>query len=138
MTNEELYSTIAAELVAGHPVTGAYDVDDTVVVAQLNESNVVRDRPTIPAAEILEVIIANPAEWEALTAGQQTMVSMILDLNPAVPTQPGAAARTALTAILGATTVAAVGAIIPETVSQATALGLPVIILGDVQNARAQ
>jgi hypothetical protein len=141
MDNEALYAAVSAELLAGHPVTGAYpvgtDADDTAALAQINLANVVRDRPTIPATEILEIIIANPGEWNALTASEQTMVSMILDLNPSVPTAAGSPARTALVAILGAATVAAIGAAIPETVSQATALGLPVIIIGDIQNARA-
>lgn len=132
------YAALKAELDAGHPVTGAYDaVDDNIALTQINAVNVVRDRPTIPAAEILEFIIDNPVEWEALTTGEQTMVSMILDLNPSVPTASGASARTALVAILGTVTKAAIAAAIPETVSQSVALGFGNVILGDVQNARA-
>jgi hypothetical protein len=137
MTNEELYASISVELIAGHPVTGAYDADDIVALSELKAVNIVRDRPTVPAAEILEQIIANPSEWNALTSGEQTMISMILDLNKSVPTDAASPARVALIAILGASTVAAVGAIIPETVSQSVALWTRDIQLGDVQNGRA-
>jgi hypothetical protein len=136
MTNEELYASINVELLAGHPVTGAYDADDVVALAELIAVNVVRDRPTVPAAEILETIIANPSEWNTLTSSEQTMVSMILDLNSSVPTALNSPARTALIAILGANTVADVGAIIPETVSQSVALWERTLQLGDVQNGR--
>jgi hypothetical protein len=131
------YVAIKAELDAGHPVTGAYNADSTLATAEMNALNIVRDRPIIPAAEILEHIIANPSEWNAMTSSEQTMTSMILDLNPEVPTESGTPARTALIAILGASTGAAIGAAIPETVSQATALGFGVVRVGDIQNARA-
>lgn len=137
MTEAE-YLRLKGVLAGGHPVNGAYDPDHAIAVTQINALDVPRDRPTIPSTEILEHIMATPAEWESLTVGQQTMVSMILDQNRSVPTAVDAPARVALIAILGTTQKAAIAAAIPEIVSHATEQGFPVIIIGDVENARTQ
>ena len=39
------YVKLAAELAAGHPVTGAYNVDDALAAAELNAKNIDNDAP---------------------------------------------------------------------------------------------
>ena len=137
MTNDEKYAAIKAVLDVDHPVSGPWDADDAVALAQAKVEDIVRDRPTIPSVEVLEYIMGTPSEWNALTNSEREMVGIILDQNREVPTAAGTPARVALIAILGTTQKAAIAAAIPETVSIEATIDAGAWSLGDIQNARA-
>jgi len=141
MDNDEKAAILRAELDAGHPVTGAYNADDFIATAECNAVNIVRDREILSAIVIFDEILKEKAEWDAVAAdADRELVLAILDVNRdrGISTLAGSPARTQLIAILGAVTKAAIAALIPETVSQMTVLGLGESIkIGSVQNARA-
>ena len=141
MDNDEKAAILKTELDAGHPVTGAYDADDTLALAQCNAVNVIRDRAFLSAIVIFDEILKQKIEWDLIaTDGDRELVQAILDVNRdrGISTLAGSPARTQLVAILGANTKAAIALLIPETVSQMTVLGLGASIkVGSVQNARA-
>lgn len=62
------YQALKAELLAGHPVTGAYDADDQIAADQLNVVNRQRNRESMTGDEIFEA--TNQAEFQALNKGQ--------------------------------------------------------------------
>jgi hypothetical protein len=103
---------------------GHAGMTDAELVTWLNEATVTRDRASIPSSEILRAIIAQPAEWSALTAQAREIVQLMLTVNGSIPTESGTPERTALIAILGTNTKAAVAAMIPETVSRAVGAGI--------------
>jgi len=110
---------------------------DEEVVAWCNDPTVVRDRGRVTTEEVFTECLRERTEWDALTAEQRQTVRDICTVYDGVPTKSGDPARDTLVAILGTNTKAAVAAIIPETVSPAENAGLGVVIIGDVQNARA-
>jgi len=133
------YVALRAELDAGHPVSGVYNVDDQLAADQMNVVDVVTDQEFIPSATIFDAILNNKAEWEALVADDRQWVRDILTINSeeGVPTLAGTPSRTQLIAILGTNTKAEIALAIPHTISRATELSFGKIIIGDVQNARA-
>jgi len=138
--NNEKAAILKIELDAGHPVTGAYDVDDTIALGQCNAVNVVRDQEYISVALMFDEVLKQTVEWEALNASDQQWVRDILNINQTlgVPTELNTPARDQLIAILGAQTQIGIGALVPETVSQMEVIGLGSSIqLGALQNARA-
>ncbi len=141
MDNDEKAAILKAELDAGHPVTGAYNADDFIATDECNAVNVVRDRAILSAAVIFDEILKQKGEWDAVATDlDRELVLAILDINKdsGISTLSGSPARTQLIAILGTVTKAAIAALIPETVSQMTVLGLgDSIKIGSVQNARA-
>lgn len=136
--NPSNYPALAAELLAGHPVSGAYDPDPQLAADQINALDTVVDKEHLPSALIFDAIINNKGEWDAMTADDREWVRNVLDFNSAagVPTATGTPARTTLVAILGTATKAELAAQIAETVSRATELGFGFVITDDVQNAR--
>lgn len=135
------YEALKVELLAGHPVTGAYNVDDALALAECNAVNIIRDRVSLSAAAIFDEILKERAEWDALgTDATRQWVRDILSINSieGISTVVSSPARVELIATLGTNTKAAIALLIPETVSQMTVLGFgAAIIIGDVQNARA-
>lgn len=133
------YSALQTELLAGHPVTLAYSVDDATAVLELNALNIIVDQEFIPSALIFDAILNNKTEWDALTTDDRQWVRDILTVNAplGVPTLAGTPARTQLIAVLGTNTKAEIAAAIPETISRAQELFGQDVIIGDVQNARA-
>jgi len=128
-------AALKAELLAGHPGTGAYDAgDDEVAAGQLNVVNRTRNRPTVEGSEILNA--TDDTEYGALTAGQKTdwlNLCGIEEINTAsgVAKQmeadlfgPGTTTRTNLVAVRN------------EDVSRAVEIGLGTIRVGHVQEAR--
>jgi hypothetical protein len=114
--------TALRALIETHPTHAATSDED--MVTWLNEATVTRDRASIPSGEILRAVIAQPAEWSALTAQAREMVQLLLTVNGSIPTAAGTPERTALIAILGTNTKTAIAAMIPETVSRAVGAGI--------------
>ena len=67
---------LAAELTAGHPVTGAYNADDALAAGELNAVNRTRSRDTVTGSEILIVL---PQSY--LTGGARRTFSSIWSGN---------------------------------------------------------
>lgn len=74
---------LKAELLADHPVTGAYDADDAIAAEQLNEKNCSRDKPILTGSQVLNAI--DKAEFLGKTAEEKQRVWNLLhlgELNP--------------------------------------------------------
>ena len=96
----------------------------------------VQDRTTIPTTEIFNIVLDNQSEWETMSDTDRQIVRDILVIyaTEGIPTQSGDPARATLINKLGATTVAAVGAVIPENVP--TWPGLTTGQVSDALNGR--
>ena len=129
------YADLAAELVAGHPVTGAYDADNQLAADQLNAVNRTRNRSVATGKEIKDKITT--ADWDSRTDAQkQTLLSLFArdDLDPF-----GIDAHIFQEAMAGAvgTSVADLAAWRVEDVSRAVELGFGVVTAADVAAARS-
>lgn len=56
------YPALAAELAAGHPDTGAYNVDDQLAADELNAENRTRNRSICQRRSLLPVTISRAQE----------------------------------------------------------------------------
>ncbi len=127
-------NTLADELIAGHPDTGAYDADDAVAAAEISAVNRTLNRELMPATEVLNAL--DPTELAALDAAgtaQFWNLMSIGDLNPF------GVEATLLTTLFGggSATITALAAARKTAVSRATEIGLPPVHAGTVQQARA-
>jgi hypothetical protein len=129
------YSALQAELLAGHPDTGAYDPDDVLAVGQLNLANRIRIKPTVTGAEIADA--TDNAEFTALTVADQNRWLAMCAINTLDTTGGIAGALEADLFGVATVTRANLIALREETVSRATELFGADVIIGDVQNARA-
>lgn len=123
------------ELLAGHPVTGAYDADDFVAAQEVSALNVSRFREFVFGGDILKV--TDDTEFSALT---DTGKTQWLALCGVVDIDVGSGAAKSLEADLfgaGTTTRTSLATLRSETVSQAAAIGIGSIVgQGDVEDAR--
>lgn len=134
------YPALTAELLAGHPVTGAYNADDQLAADELNALNVTRIRASMTGAEIFAA--TDPAEYAALALpelkSQWLAFCAIGEHNPEV----GGLAQQFVVSMFtgGSNTVAALGAARQETISRAVELNLGVaeVTVSHVAHARAQ
>jgi len=127
------YVALKAELVAGHPVTGAYSADNAAAAGQLNVVNRTRPKATMTGSEILQAI--NKTEFTALTAANKQLVWDLLHLGTLNPF--GVEAALFVDAFGGGSaTIAALAAARVDAVSRAEELGLGLVYPGDVENAR--
>lgn len=121
------------ELDAGHPITGPYDDDAVIATGQLNAKNIVRDRDSIAPGEMQAQVVGT--EFVALSAVKQRAWLAIL-ADSVDPANSNIVEQ--ITAIwAGTTTLTNLAGIKTETVSRAVELGLGVIKVGWVQQARA-
>ena len=127
------YVALKAELVAGHPVTGAYSADNAAAAGQLNVVNRTRPKATMTGSEILQAI--NKTEFTALTVVNKQLVWDLLHLGTLNPF--GVEAALFVDAFGGGSaTIAALAAARVDAVSRAEELGLGLVYPGDVENAR--
>jgi len=124
---------LKAELIAGHPVTGAYSADDEIAAGQLNAVNIVRNRTSMTGREMAAEIVN--AEYDALTEAKKGQILALIasdDIDPF-----GFAAnvvKDVFTVI--STTVTNLAAVRIETVSQAVDKSLGWVRPGNVAEAR--
>ena len=130
------YADLAAELIAGHPVTGAYDADNQLAADQLNALNRTRTVTHLSASELFEAI--EDSDWDARTADQREKIKTILSLGDRINIAPGTKARTMMaSALTGATaSLANLSALENPVASRAEELGFPFVISADVAAAR--
>ena len=134
-------TALKTELDAGHPDTGAYNVDDALAAAELNAVNRTQDRSSVPAAEILAAVV--PAHYLTVFADGGNSVHrrywedmMNSGGNIDLDNQN---IRDALSTIFSgnAATLTALSALQTISISRASELGLGRVRTGTVQQARA-
>lgn len=126
---------LKAELLAGHPVTGAYSADDFLAADELNVVNRTRNRPTVLGSEILNA--TDDVEFGALTDSNK---GLWLDLCGVLEVDTSSGVAKSLEADLfggGTTTRTSLAAVRNEDISRAVELGLGTIKVGNVTEARA-
>ncbi len=125
---------LKAELDAGHPVTGAYDVDDAVAADQLNVVNRTVNIESVTGQQIFEAVV--PAHYIALDADKKQLFGVIVGMGTILVN--GTNTKLALTTMFsGATaTLSALAALQTEQLSRAAELGLGFVAPGHVENAR--
>lgn len=137
MATHDDYPVIQAELVAGHPITGAYDVDDQIAADQLNALNREEIRASMTGPEIFDN--TDPTELNALTGDQRREWYGFCGIDSHNP-EVGGLAQQVVVGLFGGASVTATNLDTARRVpiSRAKELGISgVIKIGDVQNARA-
>ena len=136
MTPEQ-YPALQAELLAGHPISGAYDADDQLAADQINALDVTRIRANMTGAQIIEA--TDTAEYAALTDPKKSQFLAFVAGNETINPESGGIAQEILVDIFGggSATITALSALRQETISRATELDFGLVIIGDIQNARA-
>jgi hypothetical protein len=127
-------AALKAELIAGHPDTGAYNVGDRTAAAELNVENRSRAKNTLTGSEVLNAI--DPPEFRALIETEQQTVWNILHLGTL---NPWGTEATLFVSIFGdpSTTITALKAIRLDWISRAEELGFGTVNAGHVERARA-
>ena len=125
---------LAAELTAGHPDTGAYNVDDQIAANQLNAVNRSRNITSLSGDDLFSA--TDTVEFAALTEAKQ---SNWLSFCGRESVDPFGAANVAFVNWVfggGSTTISSLATFRTESVSRAVELGLGFVFAGHVQNAR--
>ena len=132
------YAALNAELIAGHPDTGVYNVDNQIAADQLNVVNRERNRTSMSGLEVkraFDLDVTTRAEWAALTDTKKSQILALVsrdDLDPfgvdKMLFQDIAATATATKAQLLVLRV--------ESVSRAVEIGFGVVTSADVDAAR--
>lgn len=125
---------LKAELLAGHPGTGAYNSDDFVAAGELNVVNRTRNRATVTGSEILNS--TDDVEFGALTVQNQELWLALCGVED-VDTASGVAKSLEADLFGGGTTTRTnLAAIRSQDVSRGQELGLGRVGQGDVEDAR--
>ena len=129
------YTALAAELTAGHPVSGAYNADASLAAAEINAVNRTRIRASMTGSEIWAA--TDSTELAALTAGERGNWLAFCAIDSHNP-EAGGLAQLFTVSIFGggSTTVTTLSSQRNETVSRATEIGVGEITAGDIQVAR--
>lgn len=135
MAGHDDYPLIQAELVAGHPDTGAYDADDQIAADQMNAMNRERIKASMTGAEIFDE--TDPAELLALTSEKRREWYGFCAINSHNPEVGGLAQQVVTDIFTGGVTTSNLDAARRVPISRADELGFGVIRIGDIQNARA-
>ena len=130
------YVDLKTELDSGHPVTGAYNVNDRLATDELNEANITRERLTMSGSEIRSAIDAT--EYGTLSDAKKSQF-LSFTSNDNLDPRSGSMDETIFLDIWAgkAITIAALSTLRNETISRAVELNFGTINTGDVQNARA-
>ena len=128
------YDVLMTELLAGHPVTGGYDVDNEVAAGQLNAINCTQNVESVSGQEIFEAV--NQADFIALSAGHKSLLYAIIGMGTILVN--GTNTKAALLAMFGAGTPtrANLAALQKQDVSRAVELGLGEVLPGNVEEVR--
>lgn len=127
-------SILKTELSIGHPDTGVYNSDDKIAADQLNAINRKLNKVSMTGSEILNAI--DPSEWNSRTDTQKQLVWNVVHLGTVNPF--GVEATLIIEAFNGAggITVAALAIARKTDVSRAVEVGLGVVKVGYVEQAR--
>lgn len=134
MTEEQLVA-LAAELIAGHPVTGAYNADDALAADQINELDIVRIKEFMSGSEMWAN--TDTVEFSTLTDVNKQLWVAFCAIDEHSPENNGLAHKYVnLIFGTGSDTLTTLAAARSETVSQAAVLGFGLVTIGNIQNAR--
>jgi len=127
-------AALKAELLAGHPTTGAYSSNDETAANQINAPNRTPNRDTTDAGTILAAIVRS--EYDALAAADKAFMNVVLSVAGPIPLT--ATFKTNLGAIFGAGTQTRTNFtnIQKRTGSRAEELGLGFVTASNVADAR--
>jgi len=127
------YIALKNELLAGHPGTGAYNIDAQLAADQLNALNRTQNRDSMTGSEVLNEI--DKTEFDAKTADQKQTVWDIVHLGTLNPF--GVEAEMLIDVFgVGSTTIIALIVARKTSISRATELGFTLITLHNVVHAR--
>ena len=136
MTPEQ-YPALQAELLAVHPVSGAYNADDQLAADQINALDIDSVKQNMTGAEILAA--TDSTEYAALTADKKAQFLSFTSGNETINPAVGGIAQEIIVDIFGggSVTVTTLNLLRQETISRAAELDFGFVIIGDIQNARA-
>ena len=128
------YDVLMTELLAGHPVTGGYDVDNEVAAGQLNAINCTQNVESVSGQEIFEAV--DPTDFAGLPAAHKELLYAIIGMGTILVN--GTNTKAALLAMFGAgtSTRANLAALQKQDVSRADELGLGEVLPGNVEEVR--
>ena len=123
------------ELTADPQGLGYAAMTDLDAATALNAVNRTRNRRSITSTELYEAL--NLAEYRAFTSGMQKRLDVLLGLG-AIQVGPSSRGRSELLNLFpnGTTTRSSLLAVVQETVSRSTELGMGLVNEGDVTHAR--
>lgn len=125
---------LAAELLAGHPVTGVYDADAQLAADQLNALNRTRNRTSMTGSEVLNAVVKS--EYVALTDANKDRMWQVLHLGDLDPF--GVEADLLIDIFGGGSgTITALASARKVDISRADELGFRTVRSGEVIEARA-
>ena len=127
-------AALKAELLEGHPGTGAYDADDTVAAGQLNAVNCTKDKTSMTGSEIINAL--DKAEYLALSDADKDRVWQVCHLGTVNPFGVEAELFVAIFGA-GSASIAALQAARKDPVSRAVELRLDFVYPAHVTHARA-
>ena len=135
MDNDERVALIAAELIAGHSITGAYNADDQLAADEMNLANIEVDTTTTGP---IAASVTDAGEFNALsTADQQAWLTLcswdVVDFNNGIAV---ATAQGMWAGVPGDITRPLLLALRTHLVGASTVIGVGSVNLGDIQNAR--
>ena len=124
---------LSAELIAGHPDTGAYDADNTVAAGQGNAVNRTINKTSMSSSEIFNAF--NKAEFNALSDADKAIIWNLLSFGSL---NPFGLEATLFTDIFGggSTTITTLQADRKTDVSRMVELGIGVIGSNHIELAR--
>lgn len=127
------YQLLKTELDAGHPVTGAYNADDTLAAGELNAVNRTTNKAVVTGDELFTA--TDGTEFAALTDHKRELWVGFCSKD----VDPFASANIAFVQWIfgaGSTTVSTLATVRVNNVSRATELGLGEVDAGHIQYAR--
>ncbi len=126
---------LKVELDAGHPVTGAYDVDDALAAEELNATNLTRIRTTVTGSEVFNA--TDDSEYTILSASEKDSWLRLCGIDD-IDISNGIA-KSLEDTIFGQSTATRSNLISlkTESVSRTTQLGFSRVRSGTVESARA-
>ncbi|MHC4526417.1 MAG: hypothetical protein ACYS29_00960 [Planctomycetota bacterium] len=127
-------SALKAELLAGHPDTGAYDADDVIAAAELNAVNRSKNKSSMTGSEIINAL--DKTEYLALSDADTARVWQICHLGTINPF--GVEADLFINIFGGGSaSIAALQDARKDDASRAVEIGLGVVFPTHVTSARA-
>ena len=130
------YAALAAELIAGHPTTGAYDADSAIAAGQLNTVNRPHTIPSMSGKQLMDNTDAT--EYDALSDVKKSQW-LAFTGHDEVDTSVGGMGQTVGIDVFGAgsQTATNIADARSTTISRAQELEFGYVSPGDVEYARA-
>lgn len=128
------YIALKAELDAGHPTTGVYDLNDQIAADQLNAVNRTRNRVSVTGKEVKDRI--DNAEWDSRTDAQKSVLLSMFARDDLAPFGIDAHIFTEEMTGAGGLSIASLAAYRVEDISRGDELGFGVVTESEVDTAR--